>query len=351
MISRVDITYTLFFNTQIFDYEKVKLPYSLFLILTLFCLVGCEQNDFVQPQEVAPPTETNYQIESRSGVTLSSNGVSSPRFVFNSEASFEDFMHDLETFDIDSFLNNLLPHNYQAFYNRTGIRLDSFGEPVLEAVLNAYGVIEIDGYLIRLNPQWDKFYVMSSATSPAEQRAFERAASDVDICDLPTPTAILPIDANFFAIRAANNGEIPDIFGSSSDDDSGCDPQPIAGNCCEGRDSDDDDGRSCKGSSGGGTGSIKVLYKRFGIWERMKVKFKHKSFPTGYTISFNSSWTVQCNGANQARQGSSSGNGEEAEISLYSSTKCLGDYFLSASASFQDPCGGSIFIGPVAISG
>lgn len=133
-------------------------------------------------------TQDVYQVESRSGVTIASNGVSSTRFIFDGEASLEDFMNELDNYNIDSFLNTLTPYNYQAFYNSTGMHLDSidsFDEPVLQAILNSYGVVEIDGYLIKLHPTRNMYAVLPNTASPINQQTFERAASDTDLFNVP----------------------------------------------------------------------------------------------------------------------------------------------------------------------
>lgn len=284
--------------------------------------------------------------------------MSSPRFIFDSEVSFDSLMQELDNYDIDSFLNTLTPYNYQAFYNNTSIHLDSIhqiDDATLEAVLNAYGVIEIDGYLIKIDPVLNKAYVMANTASPTEQRAFERAASDVEICDLPTPTAVFPLDVNLFSLRAANGGDIPSNYFSdpNTDSSSGCEPEPIVGNCCAKKDNDAYPAKSCffSGSSVGGNGTIKVSYRGFFLRETLKVVFTHGPGPIGYTINYDYSWTVQCSGANQAGNHSPSGNGDNVEIILYRSSKCLGDYSLSASATFQDPCGSTVSTGIASISG
>ncbi|MEM9888364.1 MAG: hypothetical protein AAF849_20890, partial [Bacteroidota bacterium] len=378
-------------------YSLFPIPYSLFPILIVLFLIGCEQNNFVLPEETDTLSTQTYQLESRSGVTIVSNGVSSPRFAFNGEIPFGNFMHELETFDLDSFLNTLTAQQYESFYRRTGIDIDAmetFDEPVLETILNAYGVVEIDGYIIRLNPDWDEAYIISNTASPMEQKAFERAASDVDVCGLPTPTVKLPLESDFFAIKAAGGLDIiniddidddyvPDPGTDDSDDDSDGDSDGGTDDSCSDVDDDEDEDRRCGGCADrtslsdddryddcGGEdieflGELTVLYRRFSFWERMKVKFSHKckdgcrnlkdgtkeGIPeeVSYVITYTASWTPRCKG-NHARQGEMAGYAQKDEASIYSSTRCLNQYRLRAYGTFRDRCGTSYALGPLEIA-
>lgn len=317
-------------------------------------MTSCDQDTHTQLPE------PEQRIELRSGATVSTNGVSSPRFIFNDELSFEGFIQQLNTYNIDSFLTTLTPYNYQSFYNRTGVHLDSvdtFDEPVLEAILNAYGVVEIDGYLIKMHPTWDRIYVLPNTASPADQQAFERAASDVDVSALPIPTATMPLDCDFFGVLDANNGVIPPNLDCSS--------QASSGKRCS-------INRAIKaeviyGCERGYRASLEIRYRSFGFLKRLRVIFQHVELgnaPLGITtpapVDFDREVTAEWLRRNSSNlnlfnedfngfePGSLFNDGDE---SLYTGTRCLTSGSVTASMRFRDRCDGRIRqLGPITLT-
>jgi hypothetical protein len=272
--------------------------------------------------------------------------MTSPRFVFDGETSFEDFMHQLETYDIDSFLTTLSPYHYQSFYNRTGVQLDSietFDEPVLEAILNAYGVVEIAGYIVRVHPSWDSYHILPNTASSADQQIFERAASDADGSNLPIPTTTFPTTCDFFANLDADNA----VFPSHCAQQSSCNDD-----CASGRGEGNFDDYAC--TSGSYQSRLRVWYRRFGIWNSMRVVFRHEKLkginkpPEGSPVKIDRSiianWRGKCNRNiglfYESYSGSYSSRG--ATKTLYTGPRCLHRFNVSAGIKYKDKCDGTI---------
>ncbi|MEM9680892.1 MAG: hypothetical protein AAF901_11275 [Bacteroidota bacterium] len=310
-----------------------------------------------QKEEAVLENTPNQDIESRNLYPINDRvSIEDGRFVFPNPTVFDEFVNSLLDVNIDSLLATIPPSIYQSFYNRTGILIDGeeLDKSELEAVLNQFGVVEIDGLLYRLNYATRQVYVLplSAGTNAIQQF---RAADDC--ITLPDLTLVTSFKTETFSVIYPNgiDGSIifpwPDNGGGSNTGNCDDDDDQAVGCDAAKRESDDASSpQQCFVSDkcGNGRGGVIAAYKVRGIHFRLYAQFKFEvnscffdCFAVPHTMSVNGSWNACGPGGVGSQSGTYSENDCEQEVVYYRSIKRLKTRSLSVSATYT--CGGNSY--------
>ena len=304
-------------------------------------LASCNQ-DVVEPDN----TETTYSIESRGGEpTLTDDGL----LHFRTREHFEAYMHRLERYGTSSLTTLSQRNGFQSLKNNPG--LDRRGilleDQTFSSVLNKDAAISIGDYIFKLNPATEEVYVIKSTTNERERGMTLSARTDNN---LPASAEVLSFDDEVLSIMEADLIGGPDV-----------DIEELFWNRCDAaqrqaRESADVCSRQIALDTGSCTflGTVRAKYGGFGIWYRLTASVFHSVDPncvwsrflipadlaTNFEITYEGTWNP-CGHAGEATTSNvTQGSGLSMERVLYSGTRRLKTYEMSASATLN--CAGNI---------
>lgn len=327
--------------------KKINAILILGLVAMLGLIVSCEQESL---QETTSPIEN--AVESRGEIGLPDGvSIAGGRLVFEDRDVFEDFMHYLETIEVEEFLESLPANAFNSLQNQAGVLLDGeeVDEEELLTVLSERGSLQVGEYVIRLNFDRVECYVIPVSAGKREIKKMEAVENPDDLSSWPSAAQVISFEESVFDVLDYGI----DFLGENISDDEGTSKLGCGESGARAGFNGDDELYQCGGDFR--RDLLRADYDRYGIWFNLRVKFSHNA-PNPFeraNYSFNTSGTFKpkCRDRETFSR-SETGFRQSSSMSIYNGTRRLSAYNLTASGTSTQVCApNTVFIlGGIGIS-